>query len=447
MCAIAGSASSLDVQRMLEKMVHRAPDGTRVIMYDDFSIGMGRLAIIDLNLGDKFPYEFDDATIAFNGELFNYVEIREELKELGYTFETNSDTEVFLKGYLEWGVACFDKYNGMFAAAIYEGDTVLIVRDRAGEKPLYFSEMPFAFASEAKALNFNCDELRPGHYIIYDLAEGEGVLTRWWKPQHITFGSYDEARDILEETLVDSVKLRTRSDVPYGLYFSGGIDSSLIASCGNFEHRFTYSDGDYKKEFMSLFPKIMWHLDYPIQSFSAFALYKLAQRAQKHGVKVILSGEGADELFDGYVRHVPHWINYQMKKKFPSYQSLFPFDGDPGLKEFHGNMQELLRMEDRMTGAFGVENRSPFLDPRIIDIAFSIPMEWKFDGYDGKRMLRDIVKKRVPGYQFREKHGLYCSIPQWLGSTDKLDKSKYVEYQKAIWEEMTGRPLYSPIGR
>jgi len=423
MCSVAYGD---EVNVMLEKMKHRGPDETRV----SGKLGMSRLSIIDLKSEGLCLYEEDGVKLAFNGEIYNYKELK---SELGGEFRTSSDTEVLLRAYRQWGTSCLERFNGMYAFIIEDGDTIFFARDVAGEKPLYYRESPFGLASEAKALNYDCKEVPPAHMGTYK--DGKIVLKRYWRPKkrHIDI-LYAEKE--LEDLLEDSIRLRTQADVPYGLYKSGGVDSTLISTFHDFRHKYTYHDEDFKEEFLRDFPDILWHLDYPVKSFSAFALWKLAQEAKNDGVRVVLSGEGADELFGGYVRYVPNSLAREAQTRFPSYKDMFPYDKDvneQGWEEFNGNMQELLRMGDRMASAHGIENRCPFLDKRIIEFAFNLPPEAKIQGFDTKLILRRILQRRMPKYQTEEKHGLYCSVNKWLNVKDKLDKEKYLSYQQKLW--------------
>lgn len=426
MCSIAGGANT---ETMLATMKHRAPDGYKVLDDGKFEIGMGRLSIIDLKSDGLILYEEDNLVLAFNGEIYNYKELREEI---GGYFRTQSDTEVLLKAYKKWGIKCLDKLNGMFAFAIYDGQKVFLARDIAGEKPLYYTESPFAFASENKALAFKGKELLPAHYLIYDFKEIK--TEKWWKftPQEIDI---DKAEESLELLLSDSVRLRTQSDVPYGLYYSGGVDSELISTFHDFSQKFTYQEGDYQKEFKEKFPQIVWHLDGPVSTFTPFGLWKLAEEASRK-VKVVLSGEGADELFGGYVRYLKPHFNWLAQQEFPSYKSMFePAKSitQSGWEEFNGNMQELLRMGDRMAAAFGVENRCPFLDRRIIEFAFSLRHTEKIRGLEMKSILLRILKKRNPNYRQIEKKGLYLPVNSWIGSKETFEKNDYLTYQQNIY--------------
>lgn len=430
MCSIAGSHKRKEVETMLSVMEHRAPDDTGLFEFKDFTMGMGRLKILDLTSKNLCPIKDGNLVLSFNGEIYNYQELKKELSHV--KFKTTSDSEVLLEAYKAWGTDCLQKLNGMFAFAIYDSGKIFFARDIAGEKPLYYTKSPFRFASEAKALSFNCEELPNAHCGIYDTKTEELKTWRWWHPEKKEVNR-ETATDELEKLLEDSVRLRTQSDVPYGLYLSGGVDSTLISTFHDFKETFSYEDQDYEEEFKEALEKIVWHLDYPIKSFSAFGLWKLAQEASKK-VKVVLSGEGADELFGGYVRFVPNEFNRQAAQAFPSYTNLFPFKEDMFTDEFEGNMQELLRMGDRMASAFGIENRCPFLDKRIIEFAHSLPIDMKVDGLETKKILRQILKKRKPDYEFEEKHGLYCSVNEWLGSDEKFDKTRYTKTQEDIWK-------------
>lgn len=421
---------------MLAIMRHRSPDDEG-LKKNGIWLGMGRLAIHDLVSKGLCLIERDRMTLAFNGELFNFLELRNELIKLGLKFSTQNDSEVLLASYGQWKEKCLDKFNFMGAFAISDGQTVFLARDIAGEKPLYFRRKPFQFASEAKALNYNCVEFPPAHFGIYDINKKTIKIKRWWSPPKPGSyqGSFKKALKQIDELLADSIRLRTLADVPLGIYFSGGIDSTLLSSYHQFKHKFKYIDGNYKNEFNKNFPKILWHLDYPVKSFSAFALWKLANKASKK-VKVVISGEGADELFGGYVRYIPNEFNRLARLRFPSYKNMFPYK-DMMSEEFNGNLLELLRMNDRMTSAFGVENRCPFLDRRIIEFAISLPTKWKIKGFETKVLLRKLLKKRVPGYQDFEKRGLFCNVNKWIGAEkEEFGKSSYLKLQKEIMNKM-----------
>lgn len=482
---------------MLEIQRHRAPDEEGVFKDGPLELGMGRLKILDLVSSGLAPYQEDHFVLAYNGEIYNYPELRKELKQKGWNFRTTGDTEVLMKAWREWGLKMFEKLNGMFAIALYDQrrKRILLARDIAGEKPLYYYHRGknFAFASEAKAFTKivplrhrtdrffeafqhcygttlwqNVYELPAAHYMIYDLRKRTFSIKPYWefKPRKI---NPKTAQEELEELLTDAVKIRTRSDAPYGLYYSRGIDSTLISALYDFEHKFYFDDTkDWKDDFFKNISRVVWHLDFPVGSLSSYPLWKLAERARKK-VKVVLSGEGADEIFGGYVRYIPIAREYEMRHKYPSYNYLFgkfysPYtDGfakitvrnndlefvkeqlkpffemfeDPisamGFADFKLVMPSLLQMGDRMAGAFGIENRCPFLDRRVIEFGFSLPPEFKISGLDQKVILRKILaKKGMYTPLYAEKKGLSIVFNKWLGKKD-WDRSAYFDLLRKKW--------------
>jgi len=501
MCSIAGTIGENGaIEKMLKIQRHRAPDEEGVFKDGPLELGMGRLKILDLVSSGLAPYQEDHFVLAYNGEIYNYPELRKELRQKGWRFRTTGDTEVLMKAWRQWGTGMFDKLNGMFAIALYDGQKkqILLARDIAGEKPLYYYRkgQKFAFASEAKALaavfslNYRSDrffnafqhchgttlwqnvfELPAANYMIYNLAKRAFLIKPYWefKPRKINPKTAEEE---LEEILTDAVKIRTRSDVPYGLYYSRGIDSTLISVLYDFGHKFYFDDTrDWKKDFFKNISRVVWHLDFPVGSLSSYPLWKLAERAS-HKVKVVLSGEGADEIFGGYVRYLPIAREYEMRKKYQSYGYLFGkfyspyvesfaritarnndlefiqeqlkpyfemFD-DPinamGFADFKLVMPSLLQMGDRMAGAFGIENRCPFLDKRVIEFGFSLPPELKINGLDQKVILRKILAKmglNTPLYA--EKKGLSIVFNKWLGQKD-WDRGAYFKLLRKKWKAL-----------
>lgn len=499
MCSISGIINHKgNIEKMIASQRHRAPDEEGVFKDSNIQLGMGRLKIIDLVSSNLSPLEEDDYVLAYNGEIYNYIELRKNLKKLGHDFRTNSDTEVLMKSWREWGLKMFDRLNGMFAFAVYDKlqKQVILGRDIAGEKPLYYFHKgkTFAFASEAKAfkeiipLEYQPDrfadafqhchtathfknlyEVPPAHYLIYDINKNKVAIKPYWelKPRKIILKTADQE---LEELLTDAIKIRTRSDVPYGLYYSGGIDSSLISSLYDFEHRFYFDNTkNWKNDFFKNIKKITWHLDFPIGSLSSYPLWKLAERAQKK-VKVVLSGEGADEIFGGYVRYLPvarEWAlqkayqsyTYLFKKYFPSHldgfteitarnndlefvkaklEPFFNMFDNPinamGYADFKLIMPSLLQMGDRMAGAFGIENRCPFLDRRIIEFGFSLPPEFKIQGIEQKIILRRILQKHGILTPLKmEKQGLTITFNKWFKRND-WDRNLYFNLLRRHWK-------------
>lgn len=368
MCGIFGF-SGFEEDGLLERMdrilVHRGPDDSgRYCNSDRVSLGMRRLSIIDLESGNQPLFNEDHSVVAFNnGEIYNYVELADELTRKGHRFDTRSDTEVLAHGYEEWGVDFVDRLNGMFAAIIYDvhRKELVLTRDRAGQKPLYYyhKDGRFIFASEIKAIlesrhvervpneaaidsylglrytpqphTFFRDifVLPAAHRLV--LKDGQVRIERYWDVELGTasYSSDREAIDAMEELFFDSIRLTMRSDVPVGAYLSGGVDSSLIvaAMCRLSDKVKTYSLGfdspideteqardlasrlgtDHHEitclpEDLELLPKVVWHMDRPVGESLIVAYYKLAEETAKD-LKVVLAGEGADELFAGYSFH------------------------------------------------------------------------------------------------------------------------------------------------
>ena len=500
MCSIGGAINHKGVEGMLKIQEHRAPDEFGVYKDDQIELGMGRLKIIDLKSPGLAPYKEGEFVLSYNGEIYNYLELKKELQKLGWKFNTTSDTEVLLKSYRQWGPKMFDKLNGMFAFAIYDtkNKKLILARDIAGEKPLYYytKGKKFLFASEAKAFKGqvalvqrqdkffeafqHCHgttlwkdvyELPAAHYLSYDLSKGDYKIKPYWEFKKRDINS-KTAQEELKELLSDAVAIRTRSDVPYGLYYSGGIDSTLISALFDFEHKFYFDDGkNWKNDFNKKIERVVWHLDFPVGSLSSYPLWKLSDQASKK-VKVVLSGEGADEIFGGYVRYLPIAREYEMNKKYPSYKYLFnkfyspyldgfakitarnndiefvkeqvrpyfemfdnPIDA-MGFADFKLVMPSLLQMGDRMAGAFGIENRCPFLDKRVIEFGFSLPTELKINGLDQKVILRNILRKKgIETPLYAEKKGLSIRFNDWFGRKD-WDRGMYVSLLKDKWSKL-----------
>ncbi len=369
MCGIFGFLGFDDhhlLKQMAASIDHRGPDSQGFYSHDAFSMGMCRLSIIDLAGGDQ-PIFNEDKTIAvcYNGEIYNYVELRDQLKSLGHVFSTHTDTEVIVHAYEQWGYDCLQYFNGMFAFALYDvkKEQVFLVRDRSGQKPLYFYHQDgrFVFSSEIKAIlkaDFipravnetaidayltlryvpepstmfkNIVTLPAAHYLVID-SKNKIDIRRYWDIKLCAKGEYLSVKDSIlqvEAQLKRAVRLTMRSDVPVGAYLSAGIDSSLLVAlmCQDHDNVNTYSIGfnssidetGFAKETanllgtnhheihcgpedISLLPKVIYHMDRPVGDALIIAFYKLAELASRD-VKVVLSGEGADEIFAGYQFH------------------------------------------------------------------------------------------------------------------------------------------------
>ena len=367
MCGIAGLVSKdknkkENIEKMSEIIKHRGPDGEGYYIDDDVAFVHRRLAIIDLSGGGQPIYnEKKDMVIVFNGEIYNYIELRSELKKLGHKFKTKTDTEVIIHGYEEWGKKVTSRLRGMFAFAIWDSNKkeLFMARDGFGIKPLYYTKMKdtFMFASEIKAfldhpdfekklnkeilaayLCFNsCPttesffkgvyRLEPGTQLSYK--NGKYKIEKFFQ---LTFDEKDKdfnkCVEDIKKVMKDSVIHHQISDVEVGSFLSSGIDSSYLVSLAKPDRTYTvgYDDPRYdeisyakeltkklgikntshkitKDEYFKAFPEIMYYMDEPLADPSAIALYFVAKIASKD-VKVVMSGEGADELFGGYLSYM-----------------------------------------------------------------------------------------------------------------------------------------------
>ncbi len=353
------------VRNMNNAIIHRGPDDDGFFVDDDVALAMRRLSIIDISLGKQPIYSEDqNLLIFFNGEIYNYKELREDLISNGYKFKTNTDTEVIVHLYSQYGKGALSKLRGMFAFCIYDRSLkkIFIARDQFGIKPLYYFKKDnkiLAFSSEIKSILFHPDFkkevndkavfnylkfqynpleetffknifcLKPGHFLEVDVFSNSFVLERYYS---FSFSDkreddFDKVKNDLYSVLEDSVKHHLIADVSVGSFLSGGVDSSIIAflikkvsskknktftmsfdvSGEKKEARETsdFLDTEHfditvsKDEYLKELPKVVWHFDEPVADPSAVGLYFLAKNASKE-VKVVLSGEGADELFGGY---------------------------------------------------------------------------------------------------------------------------------------------------
>tara|TARA_B100001057_G_C22861639_1_gene954784 strand:+ start:2064 stop:3599 length:1536 start_codon:yes stop_codon:yes gene_type:complete len=505
MCSIAGITnrnSTKEVFTMLQSMFHRAPDDLGMFNDENISMGMGRLSIIDLKSKNLCPFKNEKIILSFNGEIYNYKEIRNELKKAGYKFKTSSDTEVLGNAWDKWGKKLFTKIKGMFVFAIYEKKTkkLFIARDIPGEKPLYYlrKNNNLYFASEAKALKKilnlkkiksdffetfqHCSDqtlwkdvyqLPAAHYIEYNLTSKKFSIIEYWKIKKKKINQ-KTAQEELEYLLKKSINLCTQADVDYGLYYSKGVDSTLLTTFHSFKNKFYFNDkSNYEKDFRKTIKKIAYHLDFPVGSFSSYPLWKLAERAKKNNVKVILSGEGADEIFTGYARYMPIYMQWKLNKRYPSYEYLMSkfynsyhegyakltsrndenldlikktmknyfemFDNPVDAMcyfDFKVIMPSLLQMGDRMSAAFGVENRCPFLDRDIIEFGFNLDVEQKINFEQQKLILRNILKKRLNSkYSEIEKKGLTIKFNNWF-KVKSWDRSKYFQFLFKNWRSV-----------
>lgn len=357
------------LRRMLAIIRHRGPDEFGLYIDRRAGIGCARLSILDLSTGQQpIANEDESLWIVFNGEIYNYLELRAELEQAGHHFRTRSDTEVILHLYEDLGPACLHRLNGQFAIAIWDSrkGELFLARDRLGIRPLFYTLLPdrgLVFASEIKALLLapriqariapqavvqaftfwaplaprtifeDILELPPGHYM--QVRAGSHTISRYWNLTFPEAGSEariseEEAVECLRDLLSDATRLRLRADVPVGAYLSGGLDSTLIAALirqhipntlctfsiafeepafderayqeaataflGTRHRRTECSNADIGR----LFPEVVWHSEAPLLRTSPAPMYILSRLVHENGIKVVLTGEGADEFLGGY---------------------------------------------------------------------------------------------------------------------------------------------------
>ena len=407
MCGIAGvfnlaTERPVDLQllkRMVSSLRHRGPDEFGIYRASDVGLGSARLSILDLK-GGLQPIHNEDRSIwtVFNGEIFNYAELRAELISQGHSFYTLSDTEVIVHLYEEHGAAFLEKLNGQFAIAVWDlrNKRLLLARDRLGIRPLYYTlvEGRLVFASEVKAIFLddrvkreidvrgldqvftfwathaprtifeNIHQLPPGH--VLTASDGEIRTQPFWQLSFPEKGWAPEKSEAyyveaLRDLLIDSTRLQVRADVPVGVYLSGGIDSSAIAALvkhhtdaplRTFSVSFTdgfYDESVYQQEMVDrlqsdhyavrcaaadigqAFPQAVWHMEAPVLRTAPAPLFLLSRLVRETDVKVILTGEGADELFLGYDLYRENklrraWArNPKASRRTILFQKLYPY--------------------------------------------------------------------------------------------------------------------------
>ncbi|WBY00723.1 asparagine synthase (glutamine-hydrolyzing) [Ramlibacter tataouinensis] len=368
-----------DVHCGLDAIRHRGPDGRSIWVSDDGLVGLGhaRLAVIDLATGDQPMHSACGRwSIVYNGEVYNYLELRQELG--GEGFRTTSDTEVILRAYMRWGPGCVTRLRGMFAFAIWDSKErkLFLARDRFGIKPLYWARTRagFFFASEMKALRPFLDEGRVNKaalsdYFSFQFCLGDKTLLdgvsqlpaahhalvapgeaprpqRYWEVQYDIDFDHSEKwfTERLRALLDDSIRMHLRADVEVGSYVSGGIDSSLVAALAREQHpegrfqgfngRFTdgpeFDESHYaraladerdlqlhvadigEQDFVDNIRQVIWHLDQPTAGPGSFPQYMVSKKVREH-VKVVLGGQGGDEIFGGYARYLVAYFEQCIK--------------------------------------------------------------------------------------------------------------------------------------
>lgn len=380
--AVINKNGQLPELSVLEKMAstihHRGPDEDGVLIEGNIGLFHKRLSIIDLKTG-KQPMSFAGYTIVYNGEIYNYIELRNELKSKGHDFVTTSDTEVLLHMYQEYGDMFVEKLNGMFAFLIFDRvkNRVYIARDHFGIKPLYwyhdnqrvvlgseikallkhpeiksepdngnlFEYLTFQFIMGEETMFKNIYKIKPGHFMILDMNSWDVSFTKYWEPNFQLDQYHTEEYFVVElqKILDETISQQLRSDVPVGTYLSGGLDSSLVtilaskfldkpikSFSGSFNEGPEFNELKYariaadaahaelyeifptEQEFIDLLPKLIYHLDEPVAGPGLFPQYIVSKFASQH-VKVILGGQGGDEIFGGYARYLVAYLEQAIK--------------------------------------------------------------------------------------------------------------------------------------
>lgn len=523
MCGFAGiyqfNASSTPVARvekMTRRLAPRGPDAEGILVRNGMALGHRRLKIIDLS--DNAQQPMSDPSLGlemvFNGCIYNYQALREELKALGYRFFSHGDTEVILKAYHAWGIDCVKRFNGMFAFAIHERDSgrLVMARDRLGIKPCYIAENTerVAFAStlpallEAGDINTDIDPVALNHYMsfhavvpephtilqgvrklppatirIYEKDGSQRSETYWQLkvgPQEADKDiSSEEWQDLVLNGLRQAVRRRMVADVPVGVLLSGGLDSSLIVGLlaeegqkdlNTFSVGFEAAGGEKGDEFMysdivaahfqtqhhqirvpssqllQTLPETFSAMSEPMASYDNVGFYLLSQEVSKH-LKVVQSGQGADEVFGGYHWYPPLRDSQQaaadysrlfMDRDFAEYAEAIQtqyveqdyakqfieqrFAADSG----HGPIDKALHLDttimlvddpvkrvDNMTMAWGLEARVPFLDHELVELAGRVPADLKVRD-EGKWVLKEAARRVIP-HQVIDRPKGYFPVP------------------------------------
>ncbi len=413
---IIGNREEKEAQTLSKRMSHRGPDERGLHISQNGSILLHeRLSIIDLSTGKQPIKGSNNAYVIHNGEIYNHQELRSELSH--HTFNTNSDSEIIVHLYEEYGTDFLNKLDGVFVFVILEGDFFMAARDPIGVKPLYYGTDKngnMYFASEMKVITDQCDDFKafpPGHYYT----EKEGFV-KYYKPEWEDHSKATKKVDLKEirESLTAATKKRLMSDVPLGVLLSGGLDSSIISSItkraltemGIDElHSFSIGTGANAPDLLAAkkvakhigtkhheiyfsveqgieaIEKIIWHLEtYDVTTIRASTpMYFLSKAITDMGIKVVLSGEGADEIFGGYL----YFYNAPSNAEFQ--------------KETVSRVQRLSTADclraDKSTMAHGLEARVPFLDKEFIDVTMKIDPQDKKPNKHTDRPEKYILRK------------------------------------------------------
>jgi asparagine synthase (glutamine-hydrolysing) len=488
MCGISGIynprtplVSPGSVISMLKQIQYRGPDESGVYVGEGVGLGSVRLSIIDLAQGQQpMSDEAEEFWIVFNGEIFNYIELRDELKGLGYGFRTGSDTEVLLTLYKHYREKCLEKLNGQFAFAIWDTrrKELFLGRDRVGIRPLFYYREgeTFVFGSEIKCLmesgyvkaepdpeSLNrvftfwtipspgtlfkgVKELPPGHYMV--VREHETIIEPFWELRFLGDQATNHRRPILdymdefESIIADSVRLRLRADVPVAAYLSGGIDSSattwLIKQIepgvlNTFSIGFESAEFDETafqqsvssqletthrsiicrdRDIADNFAKVLWHTEIPLLRTGAVPMYLLSGLVHENGIKVVITGEGADEFLGGYnifkeaiIREF--WSKEPSSKIRPLLlQKLYPY-----LAQFQGRNSAMLKM---FFGYRLQETGSPI---------YSHLIRWNNSKHIKEHISKDFLRGVTPD----PVESFISTLPEGFGELDLLSRAQWLE--------------------
>jgi asparagine synthase (glutamine-hydrolysing) len=547
---LEGLAAMAAIQR------HRGPDDTGDGVFGPCVLANQRLSILDLSPHGHMPMRSDDGRLALteNGEIYNFLELREELRSLGHVFRSDGDTEIILRAYEQWGEACVERFVGMWAFALYDAaeQRLVLSRDRLGIKPIYLQQTPrrLVFASEIKALVAYLRKLGEpvrvnsaslATYVATGLVDGleetffagitrfpagtnlvvtpDGIRARryWDLPARAAAlgaglnGTREVPWPALREALADAVRVHLRSDVPLGVCLSGGLDSSAIVGLAS-RHvervkTFTIYFGDgpdfderqharavvqrfradpwerlvEPKHFTDELRRIVWHLDEPSLALGVYPQWHVMSLARDQGVKVVLDGQGGDEVFAGYTNYAPqHLYGLLWAKPLRFAGEALALGRNQGWQQARAaarsavamrlrppipasvedkadatllnpelrimadvshdewrlwprvfaswlnnvlyweltctRLPALLRYEDRLSMAFSIESRVPFLDHRLVELAFALPDSVKRSGGWSKYGLRRALDGLLPRATVwrRDKKGFPTPVGDWL---------------------------------
>lgn len=496
-------------KKALNSMSHRGPDGSGLITKKDAILGHRRLSIIDINGGQQ-PMLSNDGKIGitYNGEIYNYSELKDDLIRLGHQFITNSDTEVVLKAFSEYGINCLEKFNGMFAFVIvnFDKQEIFAARDRFGIKPLYFHKnndfyifsseirpifnsklvkpkidsekfeefLVFGYVAGPETLFRNIKKIEGGHYLYINSLKEQ--YQRYWHPGKASKLelNFDEAVYQLDKKLFKAVKSWSVSDVEVGALLSGGIDSSLLTAMSKniLGEVNTYSVGfpedknidetphinnlanflkvqntliNFTENYIhDTFTELTNHFDEPISDPNNYTLMALCKNIREMtDIKVVLCGEGADELFGGYPRHryisqkfadtgddnlllmslnkvafprlevINANINFSLKNRDLIINTLESGDEINRVLEYDQLtfMTTRLHSQDTVGMYFGLEIRTPYLDHNLVEFVNGLPGKFKISNVWSKHILRKVAQKYIPESIAWEKRKIGLNIP------------------------------------